>query len=86
MKSAKSFREEYRKNLERSVQNTERKIDRLESDVEKWEAKMADSSFYGQPDADAQIAKYKKVKTDLETVMEEWEEAQMKLEEFLENN
>ena len=78
--------EKNRKKLERSVQNTERKIDRLESDIKKWETKMADSNFYGQSDSDAQIAKYKKVKTDLETVMEEWEEAQMKLEEFLENN
>jgi ATP-binding cassette subfamily F protein 3 len=75
-----------KKKLERSVQNTERKIERLESDVEKWEAKMADSSFYNQPDADAQIAKYKKVQADLEVVMEEWEDAQMALEEFLENN
>lgn len=78
--------EKNRKKLERSVQNTERKIDRLESDIKKWETKMADSNFYGQSDSDAQIAKYKKVKTDLEIVMEEWEEAQMKLEEFLENN
>ena len=56
-----------------------------EIDIEKWEAKMADSNFYNQSDADAQIAKYKKVEADLERVMEEWEEAQMKLEEFLEN-
>lgn len=72
------------KKLERNVQNIERKIEKLETEVEKWQAKMADASFYNQPDADAQIAKYKKAQADLETVMEEWEEAQMVLEEFLE--
>ena len=73
-----------KKKLERNVQNTERKIERLEEEVEKWEIKMADPNFYSQSDSDAQIAKYKKVQADLETVMEEWEEAQMALEEFLE--
>ncbi len=78
--------EKNRKKLERNVQNTERKIERLEVDVEKWEVKMADPNFYSQSDSDVQIAKYKKVQGELEVVMEEWEEAQMVLEKFLESN
>jgi ATP-binding cassette, subfamily F, member 3 len=74
-----------KKKFERNVQNLERKIEKLEDDVAKWEAKMDDPSFYVQSDSDAQIEKYNRAKVDLETVMQEWEEAQMELEAFMES-
>lgn len=77
--------EKKRKKLERKVQNSERSIERLEGEIEKWELKMADASFYTKPDSEKKIEKYKEKKSDLERIMEEWEEAQMELEEFLDN-
>ena len=75
--------EKRKKKLERKVQNLERKIERLEEEVKKWEVKMADANFYSQPDSQEQIKKYDAKKSELDQVMEEWEEAQMELEIFL---
>ena len=64
-----------RKKLQRAVQNAERKIEKLETEIEAFELKMADPAFYNQPDADQQIEKYQKMKKDLDAVMEEWDTA-----------
>ncbi len=71
-----------RKRLQRAVQNAERKIERIESEIEAFETQMASPGFYEKPDAAAQMEQYAQKKKDLEGAMEEWENAEMTLEEF----
>jgi len=71
---------ETQKRLQRAVQNTERKIGKLEEQIAEWDIKMATTEFYEQPDSQKQIEKYQQLKTDLDKVMEEWEKAQSELE------
>ena len=66
---------ETRKKLQRAVQNAERKIEKLEKDIETFELKMANPEFYNQPDSDKEIEKYQQLKKDLDVAMEAWEEA-----------
>jgi ATP-binding cassette subfamily F protein 3 len=72
---------EERKRLLRNVQNAEKKIERMEGELKKMEARMAEVGFYEQPDATEYLQKYQDAKKDLDVVMEEWEEAQMQWEE-----
>ena len=71
---------ETRKKLQRAVQNAERKIEKLEDQIAKMDLKMADAEFYQQPDSDKEIAKYQKLKEDLDKAMEDWEAAQEQME------
>ena len=64
-----------RKKLQRAVQNAERKIEKLEKEIETFELKMADPEFYNQADSDQQIEKYQQMKKDLDVAMEQWDEA-----------
>lgn len=75
---------EERKKLLRAVQTAEKKIERLESDIEKIEAQMAEQSFFEKPDAQKIMDKYQASKKELEAAMEEWEEAQLMWEEYAE--
>jgi ATP-binding cassette subfamily F protein 3 len=72
--------------FEKDVQNAEKKIENLEAKIQTIELKMAKPEFYGSPDETTVIGQYQKMKTDLERIMEKWEVAQIKLEEFLNNN
>ncbi|GJM34690.1 MAG: glycosyl transferase family 2 [Saprospiraceae bacterium] len=72
---------EERKKLQRAVQNAERKIERFEADILKKELEMADPSFYERTDVSQQMEKYQQMKKDLEVAMEEWEAAQLELDE-----
>ncbi len=71
---------ETKKRLQRAVQNAERKIEKLEEKIAKWDMKLAQPEFYEQPDSQKQIEKYQQLKNDLDLAMEEWEDAQSKLE------
>jgi len=68
--------------LKKDIQNAERKINRLEEEIEKHEAVMGDMSIFGTPEYDQAVAKHKEAKTKLETTMEKWETAEMELEEL----
>ena len=72
---------EERKKLTRSVSNAEKKVDRLESEIAKLEKQMADPEFFQKSDAQKTIDKHQQLQQDLEAAMEEWEEAQSKLDE-----
>jgi len=72
-----------KRKLERKVQNVEKKIERLETEIGNWEKKMANPSFYTEPNSDKKMETYKATKSNLEQVMEEWEGAQEELENFL---
>lgn len=73
------------KQLKKDVQNAERKINRLEEDLKKYEAIMADMSIFGTPEYDSAVAKYEVTKVKLAETMEKWEAAEMELEELEEN-
>ena len=68
--------------LRKDVQNAERKINRLEEDLKKYEATMADMSKYGSIEYETAVSKHGETKQKLEKVMEKWENAEMELEEL----
>jgi ATP-binding cassette, subfamily F, member 3 len=70
-----------KKNLQRTVQRTEKRIGELESALKTIETTMADAAFYNRPDADSVMKKYDAHKSELNNVMAEWETAVMQLGE-----
>jgi len=72
---------EERKRLLRTVQNAEKKIERLEAELAKMEAKMAEPDFYESDQAAEFSQRYGEKKSELQLAMEEWEEAQLAWEE-----
>ncbi|MCB9080404.1 MAG: ABC-F family ATP-binding cassette domain-containing protein [Lewinellaceae bacterium] len=77
----KELNYEERKRLQRAVQNAERKIERLEEELGVMEKQMAIADFYERPDSAKFLQAYQDKKKTLESVMEEWEAAQLELEE-----
>lgn len=72
---------EERKKLTRALSNAEKKVERLEEEIAKLETLMSDPDFYSQSDAEKKIALHQQKKEDLIVAMEEWEEAQMNMDE-----
>ncbi|PSR14702.1 MAG: glycosyl transferase family 2 [Bacteroidetes bacterium] len=72
---------EERKNLTRAISNAEKKVERLEEDIAKLETIMADPAFYMSPTAEKTMSQHRDKQAALEIAMEEWEAAQMTLEE-----
>ena len=68
--------------LRKDVQNAERKINRLEEEQKKYEATMADMSLYGSLEYDTAVSKHEETKIKLEKAMEQWEKAEMELDEL----
>lgn len=66
----------------KDVQNAERKINRLESDLEKLEQTMADASLYGTPEYQQALQDYEAKQQKLAETMEKWEAAAEELEEL----
>ncbi len=69
-----------KKKLQRTVQQAEKKISKIEKDIQAFELKMSAPDFYQQADVDAQLQSYQKMKKDLDEAMEEWAVAQEALE------
>lgn len=72
---------EDRKRLQRAVSNAERKIEQLEEAIAKLEVRMADPNFYTAPDMGKIMDQHNGKKAELAAALEEWETAQMELEE-----
>lgn len=70
-----------RKRLQRAVQNAEKKVEKLEEEIAAIEVKMEDPAFFSHPDFAKVNSNYQIKKSQLEQAMEEWEAAQMELEE-----
>jgi len=66
---------EEKKQLERAVQKAEKRIADLESEVKKFEEKMADPNFYSRADSNDELKKYTTLKTTLATEYADWEKA-----------
>ncbi len=71
---------EERKKLQRTVQNAERNVEKLEEDIALLQEKMAAADFYNNPEATKVIEMLRKKKEALEEAMLAWEEAQLELE------
>ncbi len=72
---------EERKQLLRNVSNAEKQVERLEKDIAKLEAKMTEAGFYEHSTAEQTIRKHGEKQKELVTALEEWETAQLLLEE-----
>ncbi len=71
---------EARKNLQRTVQRTEKRMEELESAIKAMELDMAVEDFYTKPGSDAFMQRYQQQKGELVKVTAEWEEAVMQLD------
>ncbi|NJB84588.1 ATP-binding cassette subfamily F protein 3 [Lewinella marina] len=71
-----------RRRLQKEVGSAERKIERLEQDIEKIHLKMADPSFYEDAQrVEKTTAELKRKQEELDQVMEAWEAASFQLGE-----
>ena len=71
---------EERKKILRALSNVEKKIEKLENQLAAYETKMADPSFYEQPNANEETQQYHSKKEELEQAMESWEKIQAEAE------
>lgn len=72
---------EERKRLQRNVSNAEKAIERLEEEIAKIEAQMADMDFYNKPDSKKVMDALDQKKKSLNEAMQVWETAQLELDE-----
>jgi len=72
---------EDRKKLQRVVGNAERKIEQLESEIARFESRMAAADFFTAKDMQQVVDQHQMKKAELEKAMEEWELAQLELEQ-----
>ena len=75
--------EKQKRTLEKQVKNSEKKIERLESKIKELEHEMSKTGFFEDGGSEEIIKGYDSAKADLDTAMEQWEENQEKLENFL---
>jgi ATP-binding cassette subfamily F protein 3 len=74
--AAKPVMDDYaKKQLQRRISTAEKRINDLEKQIAELELFMADGNFYTRPDAQKHLDKYKTLKSELEEVMAEWEDA-----------
>lgn len=66
--------------FEKSLKISEKKISDLEKEIATMNKRMGESGFYMQSDSAQYISKYEKLKKELETEMEKWEEVAAVLE------
>ncbi len=71
-----------RKQVQRAVQNVEKKIAKYEEEIAAIQKDMETVSFYEKPDSKDIMKKLETLKADLEKAMETWEEAQLNLEKY----
>ncbi len=78
---ASTLTHEEKRRLEKDIGNAERKIERLEQDIEKIHLKMSNPDFYNDPAlVDKTTAALKAKQEELESVMASWEAASEALE------
>ncbi len=80
-KKISNLSHEEKRRLEKDVGNSERKIERLEKDIEKIHLQMSVPDFYNDSTrVDKTTAELKAKQAELEGIMEKWEEATEALE------
>ena len=71
--SKESANPEEEKKRQKAIQQAEKRVDELEKDKKRIEAKMAETAFYASPDYQKTMDKYNQLKKDLNKAVEEWE-------------
>ena len=74
------------KQLKRNIQNAERQLQRLEEEKNKWEKILGDTDKFGTPDYEKALVKHQENQAATEEAMEKWEEAELALEAFWEED
>lgn len=64
-----------KKQIQRTVQRTEKRISELEAEIITIEGQMATSDFYEKPESQKVMQQYASLKSELDTVYREWENA-----------
>lgn len=82
VKVQKKISYEERKIRMRAVQKAENEIERIEKEIAKIETEMQDPDFFNTSGSDLTIQKYKQLKEQLETALENWEIAHQQMEEM----
>jgi ATP-binding cassette subfamily F protein 3 len=72
---ARELSADEKKQLQRTVQRTEKRIADLEQDIKVIEVKMADPAFYTAPNSQTILKQYADLKAELQKVYREWETA-----------
>jgi len=80
-KKAAPLSHEERKQLQRQVSRAEKKVEKLENQIAQLEVLMAEPDFFQRPEAQTKVDEHKKRKKELDQALEEWEQAQLSLEE-----
>jgi ATP-binding cassette subfamily F protein 3 len=75
-------RADRRKNLNRQISNIEKKISGKEESIDELEGKMSQEDYFTSPDAQQNLEKYNTLKTELNSLMEQWETLQEELEGY----
>jgi len=70
---------EEKKQLQRLVHKSERRISELEAELKTIEVKMAEADFYNRPESQEVLKKYTASKAELDTIYAEWETAMEQL-------
>jgi len=71
------------KQIQKEIESTEKQIEQLEKKSQEFEEKMADPKIFGDPDQLAEVnLKYQEIKTQLDTLNDEWTEKSLQLEEL----
>ena len=68
------------KELKKIVQNSEKKINKLEQELKNCETKLGDNSLFNKPEYKSLQQKHKELKQQLNQVVSEWENAELELE------
>ncbi len=71
---------EERKNLQRTVNKSEKRIEELESIIKKIEVNMTAADFYTKPESEKVMQQYSQHKQELDSVISEWEDALARLD------
>ncbi len=72
------------KRIKNALQNTETRIEDLESKIKTMDEQLADTATYQKIQNDTSFfSKYNSFKSELETEMTRWEELQMEVEKHL---
>ena len=73
---------EERKRMQRAINKAEKRVSKLEEEIEALETRMADPEFYQSDEAAQVTKKHAQKQQELEEAIEEWEMAQLELMEY----
>ncbi len=68
------------KELKKIVQNSEKKINRLEQELKTCEQKLGDNSLFNKPEYKTLEQRHRELKSQLDEAVQEWESAEMELD------